>query len=410
MNHIPEFLIPANESLRLKKLYDYQILDTHPEDTFDKIAMVAAQIMETPSAFITFVDSERVFFKANISNIDSTIVLRQSSPCAMAVLKDEFTVFYDTKSDNYLASSPLVDCYEGIRFYAATPLRSPEGYLLGTLSVADTVPRSEGSVDYKKLEMLKSLSEIIINKMESRLRYKNLLKSQNELMNITLHEIKNPLASINLANDVLRKDNSRLEKMSDMIKQSVGRIQSKLHDLLKNSETEESQLLLTIEETDLKPMFGLLIKNFELQAARKKQTITLDMDDNLPPVFIDRKKISDVLHNLLSNAIKYSFYDTEIAITVKNKEPFVEVVFRDQGQGLEPGDIDKLFMKFAKLSAKPTGKETSNGLGLSICKSLIDMHHGKIIATSDGKNKGSSFVVTLPFEYQAEKEPELRNL
>ena len=69
--------------------------------------------------------------------------------------------------------------------------------------------------------------------------------------------------------------------------------------------------------------------------------------------------------------------------------------------------MEQLFKKFAKLSAKPTGKETSNGLGLSICKSFIEMHHGKIYAVSEGKNKGSSFVVTLPMIYEMENETEL---
>jgi signal transduction histidine kinase len=398
-------IIPHNESERLKKLYEYQILDTHSEDTFDKIALVASQLFETPYAFISFVDEERIFFKANLSPLDVTHS-RLYSPCAFAILEDDFTVIYDTLSDPCLCSSPLITGTDGIRFYAASPLRSPEGYLLGTLSVADTKPRTE-LIDHKKLEMLRSLSEVIVNKMESRLRYKNLLKSQNDLMNITLHEIKNPLASINLANDILKKDPTRIEKMSTMIKQSVVRIQSKLHDLLHVSEIEESQLQLNIEESGLSEMFSTLLSNFELQASRKRQSVVLEYDETIPPVFIDRKKISDVLHNLLSNAIKYSFYDSEIKIIASRLSDAVQIEFRDQGQGLEPGDNSKLFLKFAKLSARPTGKETSNGLGLSICKSLVEMHHGSIHATSKGKNKGSSFFVTLPIQYETEKEPEL---
>ncbi|WP_297333056.1 GAF domain-containing sensor histidine kinase [Flavobacterium sp.] len=390
---VPETIVPNNEKLRLKKLYDYQILDTHSEDTFDKIAFIAMQALKTPYAFLTFVDDDRVFFKSNISDFQGNIAARENFPCSLAILNDGFSVFYDTHDVAYLKEGYI--CGEGgVRFYAAAPLKTPEGFLLGTLCVADVKPRKT-PVNDVELNMLKSLSEIVINKLESRLRYKKLLRSQNELMSLTLHELKNPLASIKLANDVLRKDPSRLEPMSDMIKESVLRMQSKLHELLKQSETEE-ELKLNIEETNLEVLINGLIKSFELLAKRKNQKITFKFDAATPTVYIDRAKMSDVFFNLLSNAIKYSYHDTEITIIVQKQGNMVVIEFRDQGQGLNAEDIDKLFMKFAKLSAKPTGKETSNGLGLSICKSLVEMHKGKIFAESPGKDKGTSFFVLLP--------------
>lgn len=403
------FLLPVTNQDRLNKLHEYQILDTHPEDTFDKVAILASQVFETPSAFITFVDKDRVFFKSNISNFAADNAPIEKNPFTLSTIKDDFTVYYDTFNDHYLRDSPLVRVAGGIRFYAAAPLKTPEGYLVGTLCVADSVPR-DNTITPKQLEMLKSLSEIIINKLESRLRYNNLLKAQDELMSITLHEIKNPLATINLANDVLLKDPTKVEKMAGMIRQGVQRIQAKLSDLLSHSEMEEEQLKLSIEETDLTEIFNILLKNFELLANRKKQTIHLDFESSLPKVPVDRKKISDVFHNLLSNALKYSYANTTVTIIVKRGVNSVEVEFRDQGQGLDEKDTEKLFMKFAKLSAKPTGKETSTGLGLFICKSFIEMHHGKIYAKSKGKNMGSSFFILIPLIHEMEKEPEIKGL
>lgn len=390
---VPETIIPHNEKLRLKKLYDYQILDTHPEDTFDKIAFIAMQALKTPYAFLTFVDDDRVFFKSNISDFQGNIAARENFPCSLAILNDGFSIFYDTHDIDYLKEGYI--CGEGgVRFYAAAPLKSPEGFLLGTLCVADVKPRTTPLNDVE-LNILKSLSEVVVNKLESRLRYKKLLRSQNELMSLTLHELKNPLASIKLANEVMKKEPTRLEPMTDMIKESVLRMQDKLHELLKQSETEE-ELKLNIEETNLKELISGLIKNFELLARRKNQQIKFEFDPATPTISIDKAKISDVFFNLLSNAIKYSYQDSEIKIIVKMEGNMVCIEFRDQGQGLSSDDIDKLFRKFAKLSAKPTGKETSNGLGLSICKSLVEMHKGKIFAESPGKEQGSSFFVLLP--------------
>lgn len=404
---VPETIIPHNEKLRLKKLYDYQILDTHPEDTFDKIAFIAMQALKTPYAFLTFVDDDRVFFKSNISDFQGNIAARENFPCSLAILNDGFSIFYDTHDIEYLKEGYI--CGEGgVRFYAAAPLKSPEGFLLGTLCVADVKPRTTPLNDVE-LNILKSLSEVVVNKLESRLRYKKLLRSQNELMSLTLHELKNPLASIKLANEVMKKEPTRLEPMTDMIKESVLRMQDKLHELLKQSETEE-ELKLNIEETNLEELISGLIKNFELLAKRKNQQIKFEFDPATPTVSIDKAKISDVFFNLLSNAIKYSYQDSEIKIIVKMERSMVCIEFRDQGQGLSSDDIDKLFRKFAKLSAKPTGKETSNGLGLSICKSLIEMHKGKIFAESPGKEQGSSFFVLLPLHNKNEDNSKINTL
>jgi signal transduction histidine kinase len=401
---ITNFPSIESDTLRLQKLYEYEILDTHPEDTFDRIAILASQVFDTPNAFITFVDKDKVFFKANISNFIADTPSIEKNPFALSTMKDDFTVYYDTFDDHFLRDSPLVRCMGGIRFYAAAPLKTPEGFLIGTICVADSAPRNN-NITPKQVEMLKSLSDIVINKLESRLRYKNLLKAQDELMNITLHEIKNPLATISLASDVLRKDPSKAEKMATMIKQGVGRINNKLDDVLKHSEMKEAQLKLSLEDIDLTEIFDALLKNFELQAERKKQKINIICIEKLPRVSIDKKKICDVFHNLLSNALKYSYKNTTITIHAKSTKNSVEVEFRDEGQGLDENDMQNLFMRFAKLSAKPTGKETSTGLGLFICKSLVEMHNGRIYAESKGRDCGSSFFVSLPLVHIRKEEP-----
>lgn len=398
--------ITARDPLRLSKLYDYEILDTRHEDTFDKIALLASQVFETPNAFITFIDKDRVFFKSNISDYAADKTPIDNNLFAISIVKDDFTVYDDTYTDPFLRDSPLVRVAGGIRFYAAAPLRSPEGYLVGTVCVADSIPR-DNFITGKQVDMLKSLADIIINKLESRLRFKNLLKLQDELTNITIHEIKNPLATIRLANDVLMKNPQKLERMAPMIKQGVARIESKLHEVLRHSEMQEENMTLFIEDIDLSAVFASVIKDYELQAERKSQTIRLDISHPLPQLQIDKKKICDVFHNLLSNAIKYSHNNTTITIVAVHDGENIQVEFRDEGQGLDSDDMQRLFMKFATLSALPTGKETSTGLGLYICKSIIDLHNGKIYAVSKGKTHGTSFYVLLPLVYTRHSEPEL---
>ena len=399
----PVTILPKNDYERLEKLKDYQILDTHSEDTFDKIALMAAQIFGTQSAFIGFVDTSRVFFKSNLSSLPVNELEREDSLASVAIMQDTVTIFPDTHLHPDLINSKYIDSREGgIRFYAGAPLKSPEGFNMGAICVVDSEPR-EGATE-QQLEMLKTLASIIIDKLENRLRYRKSIESQINLMNIVLHEIKNPLASIKLANEIMSKSPQSVERMTENIKSSVIRIQAKLADLLTQSELEEKDLMLSIEEVDLRDMFTRLVNNFELLADRKKQTIQLYCDEALPLIEADRTKISDVLHNLLSNAIKYSYHGSTIKVSAREAGNYVHIEVKDEGQGLNFSDMQKLFTKFAKLSSKPTGKETSNGLGLSISKSFVELHRGNIYAMSPGKDKGTTFIVSIPFKYKRETE------
>ena len=110
------------------------------------------------------------------------------------------------------------------------------------------------------------------------------------------------------------------------------------------------------------------------------------------------------MHNLLSNAIKYSYHNTTIKVTAREAGNYVHIEVKDEGQGLNFSDMQKLFTKFAKLSSTPTGKETSNGLGLSISKSFIELHNGNIYAMSPGKDKGTTFIVSIPFKFKKAEE------
>lgn len=389
----PTKLAAQYELLRVEKLRDYQILDTHSEDTFDKIALMASQVFNTPYAFITFVDETRVFVKSNLSDLNVKEAERDSSLCGSSINEDQATVVQDTAQlPNYTAYQLAYKA--GIRFYAGAPLKTPEGYNVGMLCVCDKIVRDATPV---QINMLRTLAKIIVDKLENRLTYRKTIESQINLMNIALHEIKNPLASIKLANEILKSDDSKKDKMTDMIKSSVATIQKKLTDLLKHSELEEKDLYLQLEHVDMQEVFNRLLNNFELLAQQKNQTIELHCEDGLPKLEADRTKLMDILHNLLSNAIKYSYPGGIIKISAREAGNYLHIEVKDNGQGLNVSDLQRLYTKFAKLSSRPTGKETSTGLGLSITKSLVELHKGNIYAISAGKDKGTNFIISLPF-------------
>ena len=130
-------------------------------------------------------------------------------------------------------------------------------------------------------------------------------------------------------------------------------------------------------------------------AINKQQTISV----SAPPNFVtmcDADRIREAIDNLVSNAIKYSPIGGKITVGVSHESGNTVIRITDEGAGLSPEDLGRLFGRFQRLSAKPTAGESSTGLGLSIVKRIIDMHGGHVTAESAGPGQGSTFTVTLP--------------
>lgn len=131
---------PANESERLAALYEYSILDTAAEQTFDDLAALAAHICEVPMATITLVDKDRQWFKAKLG-IDKTETPRDYAFCAHTILGAEPLIVQDATQDSRFSQSPLVSHEPGVRFYAGFPLQTGDGLALGALCALDRKPK-----------------------------------------------------------------------------------------------------------------------------------------------------------------------------------------------------------------------------------------------------------------------------
>ena len=392
---VPTSLIPDNDAERINKLRAYDILDTPEEDTFNKIAVLAAQIFNTPIAQVTFVDEERVFFKTNISPLKATHIDRKDSFCSIAILNDDVTLFKDMLEVPELSSNPFVVMENGVRFYAGAPLKTTEGLHLGTVCVLDLEPKE---VTEQQLKMLETLSSIAMDELELRLATRKAMRTQTDMMNRIVHDLKNPNTTISLSAELIKKkadDPKIVADFADRIKRSATSVLNSLNNLLDLSQSENASFRLNAQEVDVVTILEIAKRNFELISSQKNQTISITC--NCSSVLLaDPIRLQEAFENLLSNALKYSYPNTEVVINVITLNNELIVEFKDQGQGLLEGDMDKLFVKFSRLSAIPTGKEHSNGLGLSIVKMLVELHQGKVWAQSEGKDKGASFFISLP--------------
>jgi GAF domain-containing protein len=145
--------IPKNEAKRLNVLWQYDILDTVPEEVFDELAELASHICEAPVALITLVDEKRQWFKARVGT-SARETSRDISFCAHAMLHDDLFIVSDASKDPRFKKNPLVTGKMKVRFYAGAPLKSPDGYALGTLCVVDSKPRVLREEQKKSLRIL----------------------------------------------------------------------------------------------------------------------------------------------------------------------------------------------------------------------------------------------------------------
>jgi GAF domain-containing protein len=168
--------IPLTEVKRLKVLWQYDVLDTVPEEVFDDLTELAARICEAPIAMITLVDEKRQWFKSKVGvTINETS--RDISFCAHAITQPDLFIVPDATKDDRFANSPLVVSDPHIRFYAGAPLITPDGYALGTLCVIDKVPRE---LRPDQQQALRILSRHVVTQLELRRHAKELAAARKK--------------------------------------------------------------------------------------------------------------------------------------------------------------------------------------------------------------------------------------
>lgn len=379
---------------RIKALKKYEILDTPPDGSFDQLTKLAAKLLDVPIALISLVDTDRIWFKSRFG-LDVSQIDRDPGLCASVILSDKIYLVEDALTDIRTLANPLVAGKFGLRFYAAIPLKVREGYNLGTFCVIDKKPRKFTTL---QTEILQSLANIVIDQMELRLATRTAIYNQNRALSIFTHDLKNPLASIVIATELITEEKNKPQPIDDMckiIREAGRKMINTINVQLETAREEASKINLRLDKLD----FAKLIKNVvtanQILANKKNQKLQINIKSN-SFVLADENKLTEIVDNLINNAIKYSQKNKNIVITFKERNSHAVLEVCDEGLGLSEEDKKNLFQRFTRLSAQPTGEESSTGLGLSIVKALVEAHNGIVWAESEGKDKGSKFVVEIP--------------
>lgn len=236
-----------------------------------------------------------------------------------------------------------------------------------------------------------------LTRLNAELSEANRLKT--ELLGIAAHDLKNPLQSILGFAELIkeRTKDSFVQQYAQKIRTASERMVEMIELLLQDAAISQGKIALNLSEVNVSELCESVVEFYRVGAEAKSQVLNSQIEPNCI-VHADRQYLFQIVENLLSNAIKYSSNGKKIWLNVRRieAEQAIEIAVRDEGQGLTEEDKSKLFGKFQRLSAKPTGNESSAGLGLAIVKELVELHHGKIWAESEGKDKGSTFFVQIP--------------
>lgn len=220
---------------------------------------------------------------------------------------------------------------------------------------------------------------------------------KNNLIGIVAHDLKSPLNQIKGLVSLIRAT-SNLEGEAAAclghIESSANRLSSMIAKILDIEAIESRQLNLKMEATNISEILSGVVSRFKIEAAQKSIRIHESIPSNIE-IDLDKNYITQVLENLISNAIKFSPMGKNIWVKLVLHVADVELEIKDEGPGLTDDDNKKLFSKYQKLSAKPTGSESSTGLGLSIVKKFVESMNGKIWCESEA-GKGASFFVRFP--------------
>jgi signal transduction histidine kinase/DNA-binding NarL/FixJ family response regulator len=234
----------------------------------------------------------------------------------------------------------------------------------------------------------------------ARLRQANSFKS--EILGTVAHDLKNPLSVILGRTEILKELiakagalNGEAQAQIGHIRDAANRLTGMVDDLVADAMADALDISVRREPVDISILVQEVAEANRPLAARKQQTIRVSAPSH-HTAMVDSDRIREAIDNLVSNAVKYSPIGGAIDIMVTQEPGNISIQVKDQGAGLSPEDLSRLFGRFQRLSAKPTAGETSTGLGLSIVKRIVDLHGGRVTVESAGPAKGATFNMQLP--------------
>jgi len=357
-------IIPENEPSRMAAVKRYDILDTPPDGSFDRITAIAARRFDVPISIVSIVDHDRIWFKSH-HGLAVNQVGRDPGLCASAILSPEPHVLVDATADLRSLANPLVAGEFGLRFYAGVPLRSSDGYNLGTLCVIDKTPRP---IDQTQIDDLKDLASLVMDQLELRLSARRAVSKAEIMAREIDHRVMNSLQFISSLL-VMQSRVPDLSNAAGQLRMAANRVAAvaRVHRHFSSDEAAEAVSCITFLRRLCTDLSGIL-----------EQPITVHGDEGyVSTTWI--QPIGLLVNELVTNAAKHGGGKPTVAYRIKGDVHELSVC--DDGEGLPSGfDLE----------------ETGMGLGMKVVATLASQLGGRVTVGPNPAGRGSCFKVAIP--------------
>ena len=358
----PGSLIPEDEPQRLAAVRRYDILDTPPDGAFDRITAIAARRFNVPISIISVVDADRIWFKSH-HGVPVEEIGRDPGLCASAILSPEPHILPDASADPRSLANPLVAGDFGLRFYAGVPLRTHDGYNLGTLCVIDKEARP---INQEEIEELKDLASVVMDQLELQLAARHAVARAQLLAREIDHRVMN---SLHFVSNMLTMQSrtSGAASAAEQLKIAASRVGAvaRVHQHFYSDETDEVSCMAFLRRlcADLSTILG--------------KPIAVDGDDaNVSTIKI--QPIGLIVNELVTNAAKHGTGRIDVRHEMKGDLHALSVC--DEGEGLL-ADFDP---------------DNTGGLGMKVVQTLAGQLGGRLTTGLTPLGRGPCFTVTFP--------------
>ncbi|HVO43671.1 MAG TPA: response regulator [Aggregatilineales bacterium] len=243
---------------------------------------------------------------------------------------------------------------------------------------------------------------VLLVRVQTQLQLKNLTRLKDQFLQIASHDLKNPLANVLTSAHLILQLYPTGATVTDELNNTVKLIvrqgksmQRIISDFLDFRAIQDGQMRLDLQLICLNPMAYYVLEDNADYARSKGIEIQLALDDELPECMADEARLVQVMQNLVGNAIKFCREGAAIRLHTFAEADRVVLEVCDSGPGLTEADLTKVFTKYARLSNAPTGGEKSSGLGLAICKQIVEAQGGTI-GVRNNPDQGATFWFSLP--------------
>jgi PAS domain S-box-containing protein len=294
-----------------------------------------------------------------------------------------------------LRAGERVDHYETERIKAngeriavslsISPIRSASGEVIGASKIARDMSERRRAEDELRA-LAADLSEAD--------------RRKNEFLATLAHELRNPLAPISNAVQLLRHQKQLtpgvVETASELLERQVAQMSRLVDDLLDMSRITRGHIELRRERIDLAVVVRQAVEATRAQYQSMNHQLTVSLPDAPVTLHADAARLAQVLGNLLNNACKFTDRGGNVNLSVVRRNGEVEIRVRDDGIGIPPSELPRVFEMFTQLNTSMERSRDGLGIGLTLVKTLVELHGGTVSVHSGGVGQGSEFIVRLP--------------